>query len=177
MGYVNTKLARRYAPVLVSIAAYLVLLAFMLERPPVVAARNGPRELIQPIVGLVVLTGVVWILMFVYRNVAVVRRTASLRYYRSYTSDTPPEWVERPARTFMNLLEVPVLFYVLCVLMLQTGRWDSIQLSLAWLFVASRYLHAGIYIALNDVPLRFSAYAMGCITLSVMWWRFAATSI
>jgi hypothetical protein len=138
------------------------------------AAGPEPRQLIQPIIALVGLTALVWLLMFAYRNVAVARRIASLRYYKTYSTDLPPEWVERPARAFMNLLEVPLLFYVACVLMLQTGRWDSVQLSLAWLFVALRYLHATVYIALNDVPLRFTAYAMGCITVTVIWWRFAS---
>jgi hypothetical protein len=171
----NSALARRYAPVVLSILAFLALLAFVIDQPPLgVATKKEPRELIQPIIALVGLTALVWVLMFAFRNVAVVRRAASLRYYKTYTTDIPPEWVERPARTFMNLLEVPILFYVVCVLMLQTGRWDSVQLSLAWLFVALRYVHAIVYIGLNDVPLRFATYAMGCITVTVIWWRFAS---
>lgn len=170
----NSALARRYAPVVLSLLAFLALLAFVVERAPVdITANGGPRELIQPIVALVGLTAIVWLLMFAFRNIAVIRRAASLRYYKTYTTDMPPEWVERPARTFMNLLEVPLLFYVVCVLMLQTGRWDTVQLSLAWLFVALRYLHAIVYIGINDVPMRFASYTMGCITLGVIWWRFA----
>ena len=171
----NPGLARQYAPVVLSILAFLPLLVFVIEKPPLsVAAKPEARELIQPIVALFGLTALVWVLMFVYRNVAVVRRVASLRYYQTYNADVPPEWVERPARTFMNLLEVPLLFYVVCVLMLQMGRWDSVQLSLAWFFVALRYVHAIVYIALNDVPLRFATYAMGCITVTVIWWRFVS---
>jgi len=174
----NSPLVRRYAPVVLAILAFVALLTFMATKPPFIASsEHNPRELIQPILGLVGLTAFVWVLMFAYRNGAVMRGAASLRYYKTYTTDTPPEWVERPARAFMNLLEVPLLFYVVCVLMLQTARWDSVQLSLAWLFVASRYLHALVYIGLNDVPLRFAAYAMGCITLAVLWWRFASAFI
>ena len=174
----SSGLTPRYARVVLSILAFLPLLVFVIEKPPLsVAATPEARELIQPIVALFGLTALVWVLMFAYRNVAVVRRVASLRYYETYNSDMPPEWVERPARTFMNLLEVPLLFYVVCVLMLQTGRWDSVQLSLAWLFVALRYVHAIVYIAINDVPLRFATYAMGCITVTVIWWRFASAII
>jgi hypothetical protein len=174
----NSALARQYVPVVLSLLVFLALLAFVIETAPLAAAANPEsRELIQPIVALVGLTAIVWVLMFAFRNIAVVRRTVSLRYYQTYTTDLPPEWVERPARTFMNLLEVPLLFYLVCVLMLHTGRWDSVQLSLAWLFVALRYLHALVYIGLNYVPLRFASYAMGCITLTVIWWRFASASI
>jgi hypothetical protein len=34
----------------------------------------------------------------------------------------------------MNLLELPVLFHVVCLLMLTTGRSDSVQVPLAWVF-------------------------------------------
>lgn len=171
-------IARRYAPVALTMLAFLPLLVIVIDNPPLmVAATVEPRELIQPIVALVGLTAMVWVLMFAFRNVAIVRRIASLRYYKAYHADTPPEWVERPARTFMNLLEVPLLFYVVCVLMLQTGRWDSVQLSLAWLFVALRCVHAIVYIGFNDVPMRFATYAMGCIAVTVLWWRFASAFI
>ena len=88
-------------------------------------ASLNSAELIRPIVALVALTGLVWALMVVVRNTAVFRGAASIGYYRGYTGNAPPEWIERPARAFMNLLEVPVLFYVVCVLMLVTQRFDS----------------------------------------------------
>ena len=174
----NRALARQYVPVVSLILAFLALLVFVIDKPPlVVAPKPEHRELIQPIIVLVGLTALVWVLMFVFRNVAVMRGVARLRYYKTYNTDMPAEWVERPARTFMNLLEVPLLFYVVCLLMLQTGWWDSVQLSLAWLFVALRYVHAIVYIGLNHVPLRFATYAMGCATVTVIWWRFASALI
>lgn len=136
-----------------------------------------PETLIQPIVALVGLTAVVWLTMVAVRNTAVFRGVASVRYYRAYASDIPPEWVERPARAFNNLLEVPVLFYLLCVLMLVTGHFDRTQVALAWAFVAIRVVHALIHICFNRVPFRFAAYVAGCVTLGVMWVRFAARSL
>ena len=130
-------------------------------------------ELIRPIVALVALTGVVWALMVVVRNTAVFRGLASVGYYRGYTGTAPPEWIERPARAFMNLLEVPVLFYLVCVLMLVTQRFDATQVTLAWTFVAIRVAHAAIHITWNDVRVRFAAYLAGCLVLAVLWFRFA----
>jgi hypothetical protein len=133
-----------------------------------------PTTLIQPVIALVALTALVWASMVVVRNLAVLRGTVPIGFYRGYTgTQPPPEWVERPARAFMNLLEVPVLFYVACVLMLVTGRFDTTQVSLAWTFVAIRALHALIHIGVNDVRLRFGAYLAGCVTLAVVWIRFA----
>ena len=108
------------------------------------------------------------------RNVAIIRGTASMRYYETYGEERPAEWIERPAKTFNNLLQVPMLFFVVCLLMMVTEEIDSIQVRLAWLFVATRIAHAFIYIVFNRVPYRFAAFFAGVITLAVIWGRFAS---
>jgi hypothetical protein len=87
----------------------------------------SPASLLQPMFALVALTALVWLTMVVVRNFAVARGLASIRYYRACITNMPPEWVERPARAFMNLLEVPTLSYLVCVLMLVTANWDGTQ--------------------------------------------------
>jgi hypothetical protein len=173
----NTNMRRlgvKYLVVGAVLAAFLVVLSVVLsaETHPLQLV-NHPQVLVQPIVALVGLTGAVWLLMVIYRNLAFIRGLTSERYFQTYSQDAPAEWVERPTRAYMNLLEAPVLFYVICGLMLITGHTDSIQVALAWLFVATRCIHAFIYIAFNYIPLRFVAYSCGVITLSVMWVRFA----
>jgi hypothetical protein len=159
----------------------VVLATFVAVLVAVVRATPAPvvegAALIQPVLALVVLTGIVALMMGVYRNFALIRGAVSARYFRTYTADGPAEWVERPARAYMNLLELPVLFYVVCLLMLATGRFDSIQVSLAWVFVIARYVHAFIHIAFNYVPLRFTAFVAGVVTLAVMWTRFAVQDL
>jgi hypothetical protein len=132
-----------------------------------------PDALIAPVVALAALTAVVWLSMVVVRNLAVQQGKASVSYYRGYSGKEPAEWIERPARAFMNLLEVPVLFYVVCLLMITTQRFDQTQVSLAWLFVAVRTAHAAIHILWNNVLVRFGAYLAGCLTLAAIWVRFA----
>ena len=56
------------------------------------------------------------------RNVAVARGRASVRYYETYREGAPDGWIERPAKTYDNLLQIPTLFYLVCVLMIVTGR-------------------------------------------------------
>ena len=41
------------------------------------------------------------------------------------------------------------------------------------MFVLSRIVHAGAYVANNIFPLRFSAYLVGAFTLGIMWIAFA----
>ena len=160
------------------LAAFVAVLVAVVRTPAAsVHTGQGAAVLLQPVVALVVLTAIALLLAVVYRNVAIIRRAASERYFRTFTADQPAEWVERPARTYMNLLELPVLFYVACLLMLTTGRFDSVQVSLAWVFVATRYVHACIYIGFNYVPLRFTAFLTGVITLAVIWTRFAEQNL
>ena len=166
-------------------ATYLLigalLAAFVAVLAAIVSTRPAPvlqaAALIQPVVALVVLTAIVFLLMVAYRNVALIRRAASLRYFQTYTADQPDERVERPARAYMNLLELPVLFYAVCLFMLATGKFDSIQVSLAWIFVMARYVHAFVHIGFNFVPLRFAALLAGAITLAVIWTRFAGQNL
>jgi hypothetical protein len=136
-------------------------------------SRNpSPERLIAPIEVLVGVTAFVWLLMVGFRNGTILWGITRAEYYRDYTSHQPPEWVERPARTFNNLLQAPVLFYVICLLMMITGELDEAQIMLAWVYVAMRVVHATIYLGWNYVPYRFASWLASCITLGVMWWRF-----
>jgi len=168
------RIAATYLMIGAILAVFAAVLVAVVRTTPV---QGAPADLIRPVVALVALTAIVALLMGVYRNVAVIRGVVPARYFRGFTADQPAEWVERPARAYMNLLELPVLFYVVCLLMLATGRFDSVQVSLAWIFVIARTVHAFVHIAFNYVPLRFAAFVAGVITLAVMWTRFAAQNL
>jgi hypothetical protein len=155
------------------VAAYCALLFAVVSHDAAAPDSVDTKALVSPIVALAALTLVVLLSTAVMRNAAVFFGKASIRYYRTYGTDAPPEWIERPARAYMNLLEAPTLFYVLAILSMVTGRVDAAQIHLAWLFVAARAVHAGIYLAANHVPSRFAAFTMGIITLAVLWARFA----
>jgi hypothetical protein len=170
-------IGKTYLVLAAILAAFVWLLAGIVTTAPGAQLGRKPEALIQPVVALVGLTALVWCLMLVWRNLAVFRGQVSLRYFRAFTSDVPAEWVERPARAYMNLLELPVLFYAACALMLATGKFDGIQVALAWVFVLARCAHAFIHIGFNYVPLRFAAFFMGSVTLGVLWVRFAAQNL
>ena len=167
----GTSLTSGYLGVTAVLVPFIVLLVLIRRGTPTPVA--GSLALLQPIFALVVLTTVVLVIAAVIRNLALIRGTASIRYYQTYGEELPAEWIERPAKTFNNLLQVPILFYVVCLLMLVTEEIDSIQVTLAWLFVATRIAHAFVYIVFNHVPYRFAAFVTGVLTLAVIWGRFA----
>ncbi len=130
---------------------------------------------IAPMVALFALTALVWLIMVIIRNLAVIRGYTSIRHFADFKSDVPTnERLERPGRTFNNLMQVPTLFYVICILMLITKQADNAQIVLAWTFVVFRCFHAIIYMTVNWVPYRFATWASSCIILGVIWFRFVA---
>jgi len=71
---------------------------------------------------------------------------------------------------------MPMLFYAACALMMANGVVDSAQVTLAWLFVVLRVLHAFVYIAFNRLAYRFALFAASSLVLGVLWTRFAIQS-
>lgn len=160
------------AGVLLVFGSILAVLTWQLS-----AAEVRSEALLGPIIALFGLAAVVWLLMVIARNYAILEGIASADYYAAYEpAKVPVDWVERPARAFNNLMQVPTLFYVVCLLMLVTGPVDRAQVALAWVFVALRAVHALAYIGWNRGPYRFTSWMAGCITLGVIWTRFAAAS-
>jgi hypothetical protein len=87
-----------------------------------------------------------------------------------------PGW---PARTtqvaysYSNQFELPVLFYVLVGLLIATRHADLISVVLAWIFVLSRIVQAGIHVTYNDARHRGAAFSLGVVALILMWIVFA----
>jgi hypothetical protein len=83
-----------------------------------------------------------------------------------------PKWPPRAtqvANAFRNQFELPVLFYVLCILAIITRQADNLFVVLAWLFVTLRLLHAGIHVTYNRLSHRGLVFALGCVSLMAMW--------
>jgi hypothetical protein len=166
----NQPTLRDYAVVTTLLAIYAALLALAVRSAS--GAELDKEQLIAPMAAMFALTALVWLLMVLFRNYATLRGLASADYYRTYSVAAPADWIERPARTFNNLMQVPTLFYVGCLAMMFTGRFDNAQLSLAWIYVATRTVHALLYMVWNPLSYRFGSWAASCICLGTLWARF-----
>lgn len=89
----------------------------------------------------------------------------------------PPE-VALPNRNMMNLLELPVLFYVACLAHYATDRVNAAALGLAWSYVALRAVHSAIHVTYNRVRDRLLAFGASNVVLVMLWTNLlrAATS-
>lgn len=84
-----------------------------------------------------------------------------------------PAAAQQAANAFSNQFELPVLYLALVPLALFTRKADLAFVVMSWIFVASRMVHAAVYVTTNHVPYRFTAYTVGAVTLMLMWLVFA----
>ena len=87
-----------------------------------------------------------------------------------------PNWPEKAtqvANCFSNQFEVPVLFYILIALALPLRHADLFIVLMSWVFVVTRFLHAGIFVTSNDVRTRSLVWFAGVLVLLAMWIYFA----
>lgn len=87
-------------------------------------------------------------------------------------SDRVPKDVAIPNRNLMNLLEMPMLFYVACVTLYVTKATGSTALALAWTYVGLRAAHSAIHLTYNRVVHRLIAFAASNVVLGVIWMRW-----
>ena len=119
------------------------------------------------------LTLLVYFLLTIVGVIANSKGDLSREYSLTKTGAPPPAYIGNIGRNFVNLLEMPVLFYALVALHLAGDiEVSSLQLTLAWAYVALRYLHSLIHITINNLGLRFLAHRISAIVLVVLWVNF-----
>ncbi len=55
-----------------------------------------------------------------------------------------PEEVQYPAYNLSNLLELPIIFYALCLYLFVAGNVDTLYVIAAWSYVGLRAVHSVI---------------------------------
>jgi hypothetical protein len=87
-----------------------------------------------------------------------------------------PNWPVRATQIgncYRNQFELPLLFYVLIAIALPIRHADLVIVILSWVFVVTRFVHAGIFVSSNDLGQRSSAWLAGVLVLFAMWVYFA----
>jgi hypothetical protein len=109
------------------------------------------------------------------RRVSAVRsrrvRQGAFRY-----GETPevPDDLKVWNRNLMNLLEMPILFYVVCIGFYVTRQVTPGIVVLAWVYVGLRLLHSLVHLTSNRVILRLGVFAVGNFVLLAQWICFMA---
>ena len=130
---------------------------------------NPNVAILGPVFSLAAWTIVV-LLILAYRRVkATTTGAVHVREFAFGESPKVPVSAQLVSRNYMNLLEMPVLFYVACLVSLVTGPTTSAMLTLAWLYVALRVLHSLIHITTNRIIHRFAVFVLSNVVLAALW--------
>jgi len=132
-------------------------------------------EIFGPFFAMILLTFTVWIVMYVRR----IRYSMENRIHAQRLG-TPekavkvlPEEVQYPAYNLSNLLELPIIFYALCLYLFVTGNVDALYVIAAWSYVGLRAVHSAIQCTTNIVMRRFAVYIASSLVLWLMVFRAA----
>jgi hypothetical protein len=127
--------------------------------------------ILYPVAALAALTFAVLLLIPYARFKAAFQGRVTAKDFRFGESANVPPDVALPNRNLINLLELPVLFYVACLIYYVTATVDALALYLAWAYVALRAAHSLVHLTYNNVFHRLTVYAASNVVLLVLWVR------
>lgn len=126
-------------------------------------------EILGPCCALAAWTFIVLLLIPFVRVRSVRRREIDANDFKFGESPAVPPSVSIPNRNYMNLLELPMLFYVVCLILFVTAGASRFAVFLAWAYVALRVVHSLIHLTYNHVLHRLSAFALSNAVLVSLW--------
>ena len=129
-------------------------------------------SILHPLISMVVLTFLVAIRLAYFAINAVVKGKVHIKQLRVYDGEFPIDY-KSARQHYKNMFEMPILFYVLCVLLLINNNYTQLDIILAWGFVLFRVLHSLSRIPNRDVNLRFILFSGSSIFLMVGWVNFS----
>ena len=129
------------------------------------------HEILLPVLALVCLTLSVLVVLGILRIGGIVTGKLPQRYYGLFreVDNQEPDLVRAIARNYQNLLELPILFYVGCLVAYGADLVSQLLLSLAWAFVALRVVHTAIHVSYNWIWHRMPVFVTGALVLIGFW--------
>ncbi len=122
---------------------------------------------LYPVMAQIILTLVLTLAMGLHRQAALNSGQVSVDDIALDNRGWPIR-ARQFANCYSNQFELPVLFYVLCLIAQITRTADLIFIVLAWIFVISRVVHAIEHTSSNVVLRRGAIFAVGYIVVVIM---------
>jgi len=122
-----------------------------------------------PIFTLALWTFLVLLQIAIVRFRSVLRQEISADDFKYGESSAVPTYVSIPNRNYMNLLELPISFYVVCLLIYVTGITSLMMVTVAWSYVGLRIVHSLIHLSYNHIGHRLIAFIASNFVLIVLW--------
>ncbi|MBZ9654164.1 MAPEG family protein [Phyllobacterium lublinensis] len=120
-----------------------------------------------PMIALTFLICCIYAVVFLRRQQALSTGQATPHDFRLPLKE--PEASVTAIRNLMNLYELPMLFYVVCLSLYAVNGATLLAVIVAWLFVASRFAHSFVHVTSNRLRLRQPLFLIGFILNGVLW--------
>lgn len=130
---------------------------------------------LRPVVALVLWTFVMWTWMYATRIPAIrkARMKLDANAPRGEQMATLPPSVRWKADNYNHLFEQPTLFYAVALALGMLGSQSTLDLGLAWAYVAIRVVHSVFQSVVNHIPSRFALFVLGSLALLALSIRAA----
>ena len=133
------------------------------------------QAMLGPVLGLVLWTYVIWFWMYLTRIPAITRMRMRLdpNAPRGEQMATLPPSVRWKADNYNHLFEQPTLFYAVALALAVLGDSSTLDLALAWAYVAVRVVHSLVQTLWNNIPVRFAVFSLSSLVLLALTIRAA----
>ena len=131
--------------------------------------------IIYPILPVVLMNFIVMFHMRYMIVKAIKKRDVKYKFFRAYEGSAP-EYLLTSRHHYKNFFEIPILFYLLCLVLYMIDDVSAIDLWIAWLFVLFKGIHSYIRITSNYVPYRAYSFNV-CVFLLFGGWIILAIKI
>ncbi|MDH5445108.1 MAG: MAPEG family protein [Gammaproteobacteria bacterium] len=126
-------------------------------------------HILYPLFVMAALTFYITIRLAKVRVRAVLQDGLKAAYFKNNRGGEPPEYLLRSEQHYINHFEQPVLFYAICLIAYITASVDLLAIGLAWLFVATRFIHTYIHLGTNKLLKRKQIFIYNVIILITLW--------
>lgn len=129
------------------------------------------QSIIYPMAALFLLNMIVMFLMLFFRVNAVRTRKVSPRYFKLNQGSELPDILVKLSQNYNNLLELPILFYIICITSLFINAGIENFALYAWIYVVLRYIHSAVHITYNHILHRLAFFTASSFVLIFMWFK------
>ncbi len=120
-----------------------------------------------PLIVQTALIYVIYAVMSTRRRAAV--KSGSVKASAFKVPLVEPEPSATIIRNLENQFELPILFYVVCVVLYMLNGVNDGVIVLAWLFVLSRIAHCWVHTTSNEIRYRSPLFTIGYVVNALLW--------
>ena len=132
--------------------------------------------ILYPLIAMIFLTLIVGAQLLYCNSKAVLKGEVNIKSFRLFDSEIPNN-LQSISQHYKNMFELPVLFYILCLMFIVENNYTNFDVIIAWGFVSFRFLHSLVRISNQNVNLRFGLFIGSFIMLIIGWISFTASYV